>query len=748
MVNSLSTKNSISDINQSNERSPVFKEREMSLEPIGARSNGETSVNFNIKTGCYEFTYSDAKNKIKYLLDTNSDSIKTGMISVEATLNNHHAIYPVSNGGTKYNIENDNPKEPEELAKLSHVRMNHIKKDSKVIFSYEDEVDGIVSRKNYEIYLNGMTLIIEAYSDCVLYDHGYVGFTTGKTKNIKNARAFMMVFAEDNPVIVVDNSYFMSAYIDKSLTNATSKTILASEGFPDNDIQTGVITKYDKNSKGEVNPLQERMYITLSENILDCVYLTSALKSEYRDKLSDLVVLEEWGGLYSFNDMTKKYKNLFDRYMIDKILFIGHPWQRDGYDISLPAHFPAAEDRGGSADMKNFIDTIQNSMGWIASLHEDYWFLYPSDTNQYWNDDGKTRIARDSLLQFNNGYLNENTKVHSLAIKSGEMKHFAEIETKLINDHYKTKAVYLDVNTSCAPDFLKQVTLDAESENSRSIGMAVTENIELFQSMKRIHNGPLVGEGYINGYDVFNSIYAGNVDGVEREIKMLSGATADIMPDYELRYIRPLMANQGMGYQSRFSTEIDASLYDWDRYNTMSIVYGHTGLLNNMIHNMTDARYVHGYYMFQAIQSQYLDTSVDVLDIGYFNGSGYFDISTAIKTDYNFINSRIHISYSNGLEIFANFSDTIWNVFLNGKTYVLDKNGYAAENESIGFIQYSCLIGNTRADYADCEKYTYANARNNHVDFGSFITNGIKLIRKNTNDQKSPVLIDIDISNA
>ncbi|MHB1485309.1 MAG: hypothetical protein ACYCYI_11690 [Saccharofermentanales bacterium] len=719
------------------ERTSVFKDRVISLEPVGALATWKTSVKYNAATKSYEFAYIGNNTNIKYIINTESENTKKGMLHVEAVINNHTKFFPVTDGGTVYSTK-FSTHGPEELSQISSVTVNHGLKDGKVVYNYIDSVQNFKTQKTYEFYMKGMTLVVEAYSNSIAFDHGYIGFSTGKATKANNARTFLLPYAEDVPVIIVDNSFFMSAYIDKSLTNATSKIATTFEYPLKDEAQAGIITQYDINSKGEVNPLKERMYVTLSENILDCVYLTSAGKSQYRDRLSDMVVFEEWGGLPMFNDRLNKYKFLAETYKINKVLYLDHPWQRDGYDISLPAHFPAANNLGGGAVMKTFINTMQNNFGWIAALHEDYWFMYPSSTNQYWNNDGKSRIARDAALQMNNGYLNGNTKVQSLAIKAGEMKYYANKETKLIFDNYNTKAIYLDVNTSGSPDFLKQVTLDASSKNSRSIGMAVSENIDLFKSMRQIHNGPLLGEGYINGYDTYSSIYAGNVDGVEREI--IGGKNADIIPDYELRYIRPLMANQGMGYQVRFSAEKDTNTFIWDRYNTMSIVYGHTGLVNNMLWYMTDEKYVSLYYMFQAIQSQYLNTGANVVSIGYFNGSKYLNINEAIRAGYNFKSPRIYIKYSNGLEIYANFSGSMWNVTLNSKAYSLDRDGYVAANKSASFLQYSCLVNGKRVDYVDCKSYTFANARGNLTDFGTFSTNGIKLTRKDTNDSAKPVI--------
>lgn len=106
------------------------------------------------------------------------------------------------------------------------------------------------------------------------------------------------------------------------------------------------------------------------------------------------------------------------------------------------------------------------------------------------------------------------------------------------------------------------------------------------------------------------------------------------------------------------------------------------------------------------------------------------DLNEAAKTNYDFKKSKIHVKYDNGFEIYADFSDELWVVDLNGKTYNLDKNGYTAANASIGFLQYSCLLNGCRVDFVDCKDYTFADARGKETDFGNFTASEIKLFIK------------------
>jgi len=514
----------------------------------------------------------------------------------------------------------------------------------------------------------------------------------------------------------------------------------------DAEAQTGVITRYDRNSADKVNKLRERMYVTVSDAILDCVYKTSTPKSDYRDELTDLVVFEEWGGTtYSpsnnFPRRQIQMSRLAEYFGIRNVYYIDHVWQRDSYDISLPAHFPAGSMYGTEAELKELVNVLRGKYGWKYALHEDYWFMHPTETNQYWNDPNVgDYLAKDANGDYRIGWVAAH--MSSYAIKVGEMKHYSSIESPQIKAAYNTNGVFLDVSATGSPAALNQITLDAESDTSRSLAQATEEMIDFFQFIKRIHSSALSSEG--SGHvESYGSIYAGFVESVEREIN--DGINARIMPDYEIKFIRPLMVGQGMGYHVRYANYAvqDATFFDFDRYNTMAVAYGHSGLMNNMMNGVTDEHYVNTYYMFQAIQSQYLDTSVTVDDIRYYDGADALTLEQAVLSGYDFRIPRLYIMYSNGLEIYLNFSDENWVVTMGGKSYTLDKNGYAAHNPQEDFLQYSCLINGNRVDFVDSTNYTYANARGKTTDFGSFTTDKMIILRKDNPDTRALTLSDL-----
>ncbi len=717
-----------------------FADRVLDLEPIGADIAGTNSLCYNAATGTYQFSYQSGSTEIKYIIDTTSDSVKKGLIAVDAVLNDNPKIHAIADGGAQYRSSTYKIMTPKAFANAATVEFSHSMDKNGVHLIYTDTFEGITTSKEYFVTIKNKSLILEASSNNTNYKNGYTAFTAGTSTGIKNARAVSMVYAEDVPVIVVNDHYFLTSYIDKVLSNGTTKSPSNFAYKDSEEAQTGIITRYESNSEGTVNTLRERLYVTVSDSMLDCVYLTSAKKSQYRDELTDRVIFEEWGGTtYSSVNLISQryalYSRLAESYSMDKIYYIDHVWQRDGYDISLPAHYPVSSIYGNQEEMIALINKLKNGYKWKTALHEDYWFMQPSDTNQYWKEAGvENRLVQDSEGKYKVGWTT-GTGLSSWAIKPSDMIYYSNLESTKIKENYKTNGVFVDVSAAWSPNYLNLITLDAKSKTSRSLAQAVEETIAFFQNLKKIHRSSVASEGYDSNTEAYSTAYAGFVEAVERQI--VDGDNARIMPDYELKYIRPLMANQGMGYHNRFSTDVSsAKVFDFDKYNTMALAYGHTGLFNNMLADVTDENYVNTYYMFQAIQSQYLDTNVSVENILYYDDNKSMSLEEAILKDYNFKKAKLHIQYSNGLEIYLNFSESNWQVTLNEHTYILDINGYAAENKSIGFLQYSCLKNGNRVDYVDCSVYTYANARNTMTDFGKFKTDKFIIIRKDKSDTK------------
>ena len=695
---------------------------DVTLKPIGTRQQVYTYAAYS--DGVATFTYTDGMTTVDYVIDTSWDKVQRGLIEVQTRYNGGKLTQTVTNAGTGYRTKAGKLLSPAEFADKAQVTLTPTFDETTghLCLDYIEVYQDVTTQKRFDICLDQKSLIVHATSNHQNGLGGYADFRAGGTAGLTNPAIDNSIYVEEVSVTLVDNSWFVSAYLDKAKTFATSLDNAPSCGST--GTQHGMTSHYELNSKGQTNPLHEVFYVTASDSFLDCVYLTNGQKSQYRDMLNDLVVYDNWQFNNTYTDRKEYYANLAEEYGLRDVLLVEHRWQRDTLDISNPAHYPASTEWGSAEAFADYISTVKKQ-GWTLALHEDYWFIQPSSTNQYWNVDN----VEDFVAQNADGSLRYGWQTTSYANKSDMMLVYAQQESTQIENAYDPGASFLDVNGGVDPSNMNQVTLNGDSATSRTLAQVVADNAALFCQERQIYGGPVISEG-AQGARSFGSAYAGYLDSGSREITGCHDCR--IMPDYELIYIRPLMANQGMGPLARFQLNHASDTYDFDKYNATCIAYGHAGFIGDTHYTLPlqQEQMVNTYYMFRAIQSQYLDSSVTVEAIRYHDKAGNsMDLDTAVKSDYDFQAARLYIRYSNGLEIYLNFSDTNWYVSLNGHSYVLDQNGYCAENPNLDFVQYSCLRSGIRVDYVSCREYTYANPRGSIMSFDNGLIGNQLMIR-------------------
>lgn len=702
---------------------------DLTLEPIAARNTGETTAAFT--DGIATFAYENGSASVVYTIDTNQDTVKHGVIDVSVCVNGGSPVKAVTGAGTNYLTMTGRTLTPVQFAQRARVSMgvSFDAAERRLTLRYTDEYEGIQNEKVYSFCLKGQSLAVTADSGSTNGYGGYSGFTTGYSDGMTTSSIDNSAYVEEVSITNVNDQFFLSAYLDKAKSFGTKIENRPSDRASGS--VHGMTAYYERNSFGETNPLSERFYITASEAFLDCAYLTNAQKSPYRDEMVNLVVYDQWyydlatGGKYS--DRKAAYAALAEDYDLTDVLLVEHRWQRDLLDRSNPAFYPASTYWGTAEEFADYVSSVR-AQGWKIALHEDYWFIHPSASNQYWNNITDTfpdiqniaeTIAQNADGTFRIGW--EEPGFTSYANKSDMMSRYAGVESNRIHTAYGTDASFLDVSGGVDPSLMNQVTFDADSATSRTLAQVTADTVELFKTVKTIYEGPIISEG-AQGVRSFGSAYAGHLESGSRELT--GGHDGRVMPDYELRYIRPLMVNQGMGPLLRFQTGVTGADFDFDRYNAMTIAYGHAGFIGDVHydHGLT-GQIVNTYYMFRAIQQQYLNAENAIQSIAYYSAAGQeLTLEEAVRSGYDFTAARIRIRYGSGLTICLNFSEEDWAVTINGHRYVLDENGYAAENAADGFVQYSCLKDGVRADYVDCTEYTYADPRGHTVSFSEALT--------------------------
>ena len=178
--------------------------------------------------------------------------------------------------------------------------------------------------------------------------------------------------------------------------------------------------------------------------------------------------------------------------------------------------YPASTYWGTAEEFADYISSVR-VQGWKIALHEDYWFIHPSASNQYWNNitdtfpdvqDIAETIAQNADGTFRIGW--EEPDFTSYANKSDMMSRYAGVESHKIHTAYGTDASFLDVSGGVDPSLMNQVTFDADSAMSRTLAQVTADTVELFQTVKAIYEGPIISEG-AQGVRSFGSAYAGHL---------------------------------------------------------------------------------------------------------------------------------------------------------------------------------------------------------------------------------------------
>lgn len=706
---------------------------DITLEPIGARRRTDTAVSF--ENGVAVFTTWDQNNRIVYRVDTSHEKVRKGLLHITVSFNGGAPVTAVTDAGVAYLTLQGETLSPAAFAGTADVEME-VQFDEaaqRLTLCYGDIYENVKNTRTYTFGLKGYTLMVTVDSPSVRGRGGYCSFQSGASDNIQNASIHNSIYVEEISVTDANGQFFLSAYPDKAKSNGTrfqnEPSVTATGSIH------GLRACYELNSHQQTNPLRERFYVTVSDAFLDCVYLTNGQPSEHLSQLVDRVILDSWNWQDPYKVREANVAELIQEAGMKDSILVEHRWQFGTLDMANPVHYPANTTLWGTEEeFQSYLKKMKD-LGCLVFLHEDYWFIHPHEDNYYYNDIHscfpELNSIEEAIAQHPDGSLRvgwqsdgkdpsyaivlKGRPYVSYATRSDMLAKYADREGKKIQKTYNPDGSFLDVNGGVDPDHMNQLTYNADSAYGRTLAQVIADNVQMFRVIRNNYKGAVMSEG-AQGVRSFGSAYAGWLESGSREIT--DCWNCKIMPDYELKYIRPIMINQGMGPLGRFLVGAEDRAAAEDKYIATAAAYGHTGFTHPMKpDNYNDKGHmVNDYYMFRALQPQYLATGVEVERILYFDAAGKaMVLEEALRSGYDFRTARLKIAYSSGLELNLNFSKENWIVNLGGKTYVLDANGWAAVNPREAFEEFSCLVDGCRVDYVSSKLYTYVNTRGHQV---------------------------------
>ena len=673
--------------------------------PHGATLSGTTSVTYS--GGVYSFSYSGTDSR-RYQLNINNYWVQRGLTNVYET---YSQSTPIAYGGVRYRKLDGSIIAPYVFATSASITLqSHSLSGNKVTLTYCDVYEGVTNYRTVTYELVGKTMVIKVASDTdnISANGNYCGYRFDRSEGTTNTMAFEIPYMKSVRVAMVNNSYFYTTYIDKGLSGSNKVYGEGPTYVNSTSYRCSNYTEYEPNSADNVCPLSETLYLTVSATVDDVMPEATQSASSDRADLDDKVVYD--ASCMAFSTMTAAATELAT-YGFEDLHVIYHYWQRWGYDTGLPDHYPAGNYLYGThAQCQTMGSTIRNN-GWLFTLHENYRMmdsLTPS-SYQYYNLDD---VVKDTGLDPRLGWYNAILGRYMYIIRPDKSQYYAAQESPSIHSAYNTNACLHDVIVGWDPSHLNMIDYDDSDPNCRSLWQTVHHLKMLMNYMRSAHEGPLTGEGS-NVFESHSAFYGGYADSVQSDLASVEGEYEPIVPDFEIKMVKPRMANQGVGAYGRFFADFDWSDSSWvsqerlDKYNAMTIAYGHIAMLLGRIHFMwnMDNLTCSQYYSMQALQALYMPAGVTPTSITYYHNGSWVDLSTKLKaltfstntdTAYGYFNamfcaSQICTQYSNGLKVYVNTAEDVLSVTEGGTTYDLPQYGWLAW-KSDGFRAYSALV--------------------------------------------------------
>ncbi|MBK9334518.1 MAG: hypothetical protein IPM96_19470 [Ignavibacteria bacterium] len=392
---------------------------------------------------------------------------------------------------------------------------------------------------------------------------------------------------------------------------------------------------------------------------------------------------------------------------------IVHNWHNKGYDSEYPDIFPP-NPRYGGIDKLSEISNLCKSNNFLFSVHEMY-SLIGSDNPNFENYKQYLTIGFDGnfVIGWNNPIMYK--------VKPSKMEKIFNDKNRgiLINKKLNTTAGYLDVHSASDPS--EYIDYDYKETGAGKFKYALRKNQEIADVSRKIHNGPVSGEGSSHFY------YSGYYDDVEPQIvtasdffsgdHIIGGYYQPVLVDFDLLKIKPLMFAHGMGYYERFfhkdrywkhmGRSLDSALI----YSATELAYGHGAFFSDLSYDIYEQSKLEYEYVYP-VQLLYGNSSVK--SILYNDNGNLITLSDYLrkypKTYDKFNNqdfiSQVFIEYENGVKIFVNrHPEKTWDIeltdlpgwsnyhgIINGsdKLYTGSQNpGRIILNKESGWICYS-----------------------------------------------------------
>ncbi|TAJ16172.1 MAG: hypothetical protein EPO68_11520 [Planctomycetota bacterium] len=650
----------------------------------------------------------------------------------------------------------------------------------------------IVHRRRHELSIAGRSLKLRVRSldpagpAVDNYSAYSPGVWTSGTTALASAAPKHVAYMDQIGILLVNGQWFASTFVDLFQSAATRHNAAAFSQLPTAPpAPPGLFASYaelmwyEAASDGKVTPLDETSWITLAPTVEPCFVESSAAPSPYASKLARKVgvTLAEtpFAGAYA-NDLAK-VQQLVSFGFDDVHLFKQH-WMRYGTNRRSTSHAPPHPGGGSEAQFKAFITAARAQPQWNVAVYTDMYSLDHAqghdDNPNYSENPAHYENFEDGLKAADLSYREGFNLAQDLGVPTTPYYYTRILAPKRAWKHwqreadafvtsYGANAAYFDINCISSPDLIVTgeglnvggaISLDARSPSDGTIRGAIRSYKGLYRGADVRSGGPSVGEGSFVGYESrFDTFYTGYLDGTYRTLstggspyqQATSGQVQPVIVDYEVNHVRGRHWGIGLGQYTRFFYQgapgsnyplADAAI---DEYRATEISYLHNGyfLTNGLTTDggeyLRIAQQVKEYYVLRALQEQWeVAGAATVRYRTATSGSSWIDLSTGLKTGFNFAQCLLRITFANGLVQHVNHGTQA----VQESGYWIPPNGWAITHPTNGFQALSVrpTQNGARYDLVKCTQWVLADGNGTAFNAGAPIgtTTNLKVVRLDT----------------
>lgn len=698
-------------LNGTGEGTLPFPTREETILPVNRETSFENRI-LEVEKGIYEFRYigDDASICYRYRPD------KGNLGEFTAVVDGQSVARPLDGAGVRFIHETG-------TGKSESVEFDGNKLTATFLYPCGEDA----YRVQYQIQIWQKSLVLDVF--CL--GGAATELSLGQMADVQNPLLIQipyLTFGGSNPRALMmgtsEDPVFASVWVDWYRSNGSE--LYSQESVEGTSARVNGGVRYHPRTDDTRNDMFERLFITVSPVFEEVLPTIANPPSFWGKEAGNYLWQESWGP----QDYDKEHQRskMLRSYGIDRLIQCNHEitWRDGGESFTL--HTRSAPGKGGDEALQRYV-AAQKSLGWRSGLYTNYCDY--ASVNEYWDPDGVQRTPQNEWRP---------AWPRCYALKPSRAVEWDAKLAPIIKQKFDSNSAYTDVHTAVSP--WGYCDYDARVPGAGTFAATFYAYGEILLNDQKIYGGPIFSEG------TYQWLYAGLASGnYGLAYTGLNLYEHPLNVAFDLLKIHPLECDIGMPWTGHFmqnqkdwsaSDQIDASI---DRFIAATLAYGHIGWLVEEGYGVR--RTCRSYYLIQQVAQRY--AMQRPVKIEYADATGnWLSVSRALATGA-IQDSRLHVVYENGLEIFVNWQkEQDWNVKSDGLSWRLPPNGFFAFDPS-GLVAASAIWHDHRVDQVISDDYVYIDGRDIPASNEWLAASGAVAIKLIRSDGKLAALQLIDI---